>query len=197
MDNLKTMNKIIEKIRKHKALVIVLSVVVFISLIVFFLQTRRPQIIVDEQKEEEIKEEEVIIDEGAELIVPEYPLFEEVVENLSTSAKLVDYLNQNFINKSAEEVSVFSAKVLEYHGFEAIVLRYRYQRGIHTATLLRDGDLPKYITTTDTGIGIVAYGWSFEDFFQKEEERLGITIIDYARFLPGETNLIPKEWIKR
>jgi len=124
--------------------------------------------------------------------------FEEVVAGLDTSEKLIDYLNKNFSNKEPEDIAKFASRALDEHGYEAIIMSYRSAMGgIHTVTIFRDTDLPKYITVTDKGIEMFAHGWSFEDFFQAEEKRLDIEITDYAIFSSNAENLVVHEWTER
>jgi len=131
-----------------------------------------------------------------EIIVSDAGL-EEVIAQLDTSEKLIDYLNKNFREKGAKDISIFASRVLDQHGYETVIMSYGYSGGSHTATIFRDADLPKYITVTDNGIKIFAHGWSFEDFFQAEEKRLNIEITEYAIFSPNTEDLVVDEWIKR
>jgi len=135
--------------------------------------------------------------ESEEIIADDIGL-KEVLAQLDTLEKLIDYLNKNFIDKGDKDISMFASRVLDRHGYEAVTMSYRTVTGdIHTVTIFRDVDLPKYITITDKGIEMFAHGWSFEDFFQAEERRLNIEITDYAIFSPNTEDLVVDEWTER
>jgi len=143
--------------------------------------------------------------------------FEEAVTKFDTSRKLIDYLNKNFTIEDkdndkiytpqeffqkkrggVQDFAVFSAYVLNQHKYEAGIIRYKYENGINSTVVFRDIDLPKTITFTSERISIYPHGWSFEEMFQKEEERFGIKINEYAvSYWTDKGELWPEEWQER
>jgi len=148
--------------------------------------------------------------------------FKEVVAQLDTSEKLIDYLNRYFTiedrggdkayvpeeffeKKKGEpwDSAVFISYILFKNKYESAIMRYKYKdqtekEGINAAVVFRDGDIPKTIIFTSSGAEIYAHGWSFEDMFQKEEERLNIGIQEYSiSYWTDAGELWPEEWFKR
>lgn len=148
--------------------------------------------------------------------------FSTVLKELSSSAKLVGFLNQyfkfvqesSFIGQKPEDFfvarqgnaldfAIFSSFVLKQQGLEGGIIRYDFateQAGSNFVVVFRDTDLPKYIVATDQGVLMFVHGWSFNDLINAEEERLGKKIGRYAYFPVGETDfsepVAPYEWIK-
>ena len=58
--------------------------------------------------------------------------------------------------------------------------------------------MPKTIIFTKEGTSIYPHGWSFEEMFQKEEQRLGTKITEYAvSYWTDKGELWPEKWEKR
>jgi len=106
------------------------------------------------------------------------------------------------------DFALFTAYSLRTAGLgEAAVLRYKYQReeaesNINTIVIFRGHNLPpKHIAFGTEGARVFNYGWSFEDLFRAEEQRLGITITEHQMFLlwplPSQEDLLTKEWQTR
>ena len=143
--------------------------------------------------------------------------FEEVIKQLNTSQKLIDYLNKNFIIEDREQTefllpqeffekkkgtswdfAVFTSYVLWKNNYDASIVRYKYDSKINAVIVFRDKDLPKTIIFTKKGPSIYPHGWSFEEMFQKEEQRLGIKITEYAvSYWTDKGELWPEKWEKR
>ena len=149
----------------------------------------------------------------------ELELKEEAVEKLF-SEELVQFLNDNFeviekqgdIADSPEEFlnkkkggeidfAVYLASQLKTEGLQVVVMRYLYERdqrqGINTVVVFADRDAPKYIYLEQGKIKMTAHGKSFEDLYQLEEARLGVTITGVAVFEPNILNLKVEQWEKR
>jgi len=143
--------------------------------------------------------------------------FEETIAQLDTSEKLLAFLNEHFeftdrqgnVALTPEEFfesrkgnswdfAAFSSYVLWKHKYEAGIIRYKYGDVINAVVVFRDADIPKTIIFASEGISAYAHGWSFEEMFQKEEERLGIKIDEYAiSYWTDAGELWPEEWGKR
>jgi hypothetical protein len=144
--------------------------------------------------------------------------FDEAINKLDLPDKIVDYLKDNFTISDTEidtalnpkefftaktggtqDAAIFMAYALNYHGFEAGVIRYAgTSQGkdlVHTVAIFRDKDTPKYLSISNGKIELIAHGWSFADLIEKEESRTGGNIQKYAFFESGVTNLSPAEWI--
>lgn len=157
-----------------------------------------------------------------EVVIQDNRTFEEVIVGLDTSEKLIDYLNKYFTiedrggdkayvpeeffeKKKGEpwDFAAFVSYVLFENKYESVIMRYKYKdqtekEGINVAVVFRDGDLPKTIIFTSGVSEIYAHGWSFEDMFQKEEERLNIKIQEYSiSYWTDAGELWPEEWFKR
>jgi hypothetical protein len=151
----------------------------------------------------------------------EQKTFEEIIKELNTSQKLINYINKNFKYEPREgnvalspkkvfeekkggsqDLAVFTAYTLYQNGFISFMIRYRYvSNGLKSlkdnyVVEFRDIDLPKYIYFDKNGAHMLHHGWSFEDLCKKEEERLGIKIIKYGILSPLVQDLTPKEWIE-
>jgi len=145
-------------------------------------------------------------------------IFDEEINKLDLPDKIVNYLKDNFTISDTEidtalipkefftaktggtqDAAVFMAYVLNYHGFEAGVIRYAgTSQGkdlIHTVAIFRDKDTPKYLSISNGKIELIAHGWSFADLIKKEESRISGNIQKYAFFESGVTNLSPDEWV--
>ena len=145
--------------------------------------------------------------------------FEEAVNQLDVSNKLIGFLNKKFNfetrkseialqpeeffkNKKGNEIdfAVFVAHVLDYHKYETGIIQYRTdnnQQPIGTVIIFRDKDLPKYIFFNQGKTYLLHHGWSFEELFQKEDQRLSIQITEFAIFYPNVFDLTNKNWVKR
>lgn len=112
---------------------------------------------------------------------------------------------EDFLEKgggSKVDALVFLGSSLHQKGYEVGILRYLYTVGGSSKTsavlLLKDYNTPKHIFWGENGLNISEHGFSFEELFVLEEERLGIVITDYAAFLPANfKNLHNPKWIKR
>ena len=143
--------------------------------------------------------------------------FEGAIKQLDTSQKLIDYLNENFKIKDREQTepllpeeffekkkgtswdfAVFTSYVLWKSNYDASIVRYKYDGKINAVVVFRDKDLPKTIIFTKEGTSIYPHGWSFEEMFQKEEQRLGTKITEYAvSYWTDKGELWPEKWEKR
>ncbi|KUK66182.1 MAG: Calcium-binding acidic-repeat protein (ARP), partial [Parcubacteria bacterium 34_609] len=144
-------------------------------------------------------------------------LFRKEIEELNTTQKIIDYLNNNFKlvpregniayspqdffekkEGGEQDFAVFTSYVLHEHDFVSFTFAYEYennnQRTIKYVTSVRDTDLPKYIYFDESGARAVHHGWSFRDLCRKEEERLGIKILRYGMVSPMLVDLNPQEW---
>ncbi len=72
------------------------------------------------------------------------------------------------------------------------MIRYQFQAMDNLAVVYRDGDLPKYIAFSDSGLLIYHHGWSFKDLIKNEEKRLNIKIERYLYF-PAKSNDFSQE----
>lgn len=144
--------------------------------------------------------------------------FNEIIPQLNTSQKLIDYLNENFKLEETEQekpktpeqffedkkgtqwdFAIFTSYILWKNKYDAAIIRYKYDSGkINVVVVFRDTDLPKTIIFTPEGVLSYPHGWSFDEMFQKEEERLGIQIKEYAvSYWTDKGELWPEEWTKR
>ena len=143
--------------------------------------------------------------------------FEEAIRQFDTPQKLIDYLNENFKiedRKQTEPLSpqeffekkkgtswdfaVFTSYVLWKNNYEASIVRYKYDSKINAVVVFRDKDVPKTIIFTEKGTSIYPHGWSFEEMFQKEEQRLGAKITEYTvSYWTDKGELWPEKWEKR
>jgi hypothetical protein len=190
--------------------IIAIGVVIFITLAVLSwldISKQYQQEMTPITKDKEEKKEFPII--GTE--------FGEVIAQLNSSQKLIDYLNENFIFEIKEEedisspqeffkiqkgnsrdFAIFTSYVLWKHKYEAGIICYKIEDFTNTVVVFRDEDLPKTIIFTPIGTDIYHHGWSFEEMFQKEEERLGAKINEYTiSYWTDEGELWPEEWEKR
>jgi len=189
--------------KKYKKILIIITILIVILFGFLInnkysdLQSSNSEII------EEPKEEIVYSDD-----------FEELISQLNTSARLIDFLNDNFtysprVGSNAlnpeeffeekkggpQDFASFASYVLHKNGFISFSFVYESKDNTYYAVSLRDTDLPKYIYFDNEGAHIVSHGWSFRDLCQKEEERLGIKIERYGTVSPTSTNLEPQEWV--
>lgn len=143
--------------------------------------------------------------------------FEEAIKQLNTSQKLIDYLNENFKIEDRDQTepllpeeffekkkgtswdfAVFTSYVLWKNHYDASIVRYKYDGKINAVVVFRDKDVPKTIIFTKEGTSIYPHGWSFEEMFQKEEQRLGTKITEYAvSYWTDKGELWPEKWEKR
>jgi hypothetical protein len=143
--------------------------------------------------------------------------FNEAVAYMDTPQKLVSYLKGNFVFEPGEneltlkpqelfdkkkgdsrDFAIFASYILDGHNYEAVIIRYKYGDNINAVIVFRDEDLPKTIIFTSEGAEIYAHGWSFEEMLQKEEEKLGVHISEYAVSYWTDTGeLWPEEWSAR
>jgi hypothetical protein len=211
-----------EKIKKSKILLILFSVL-FGLLIVFVIYFLLP--------ENEIPLVREIPPQPLPGVIPPPPLpegeFAAAITEITTFNDLINKLNIEFVFQEREDrqvrspqeffglrqgneldFAIFSAYVLKYLELgEAAVMRYKYlnvqnEQRIGTAVIFRGIDLPpKYIIFEPNNIRAVAYGWSFEELFRMEEQRIGTRITGYEIFLlwplPTVEQLWPAEWRQR
>jgi hypothetical protein len=186
---------------------------------VLFFYGERTAIAPDDKKNGSIEKKSAADDNGrsAEAGGQE---FNALVEQLDSPGKVAAYIADNFTvteNESRialkpkelyskrsggpQDIAVFSAFVLDRHGYETGVLEYAWtengSRRYRAVAVFRDGDTPKYLVAIPGRIELVAHGWSFKDLIEKEEARTGIIIEEYAFFDPGETDLTADNWIKK
>ena len=140
--------------------------------------------------------------------------FEELISQLNTSERIVDFLNDNFTYSQrvgsdaltpeeffeekkggSQDFASFASYALHKNGFISFSFVYENKDNTHYAVSLRDTDLPKYIYFDKAGAHIVSHGWSFRDLCKKEEERLGIKIERYGTVSPTSIKLEPQEWV--
>ena len=144
-------------------------------------------------------------------------IFEEAIRQLDTPQKLIDYLNENFKIEDRKQVpflppeefferkkgtswdfAIFTSYVLWKNNYDASIVRYKYDSKINAVVVFRDKDVPKTIIFTEKGTSIYPHGWSFEEMFQKEEQRLGTKITEYAvSYWTDKGELWPEKWEKR
>jgi hypothetical protein len=141
--------------------------------------------------------------------------FEEIIAQLDTSEKLIDYLNKNFKIEEREKDSplipkdffeakkgttwdfaVFTTYILWKNDYDGAIIRYKYDKDkISAVVVFRDKDVPKTIIFTKQGISMYPHGWSFEEMFQKEKKRMNMNITDYATsYWTDKGELWPEEW---
>lgn len=156
-----------------------------------------------------------------ELILDGTETYEEIIESLDSPSKLLSFVNsyieiENQLGFEAvgsgqlieerkgqlQDVAVFLAHMLKVNGYESVVIKYNYEQNNETETRIivpfRDTDLPRYIFFTEQGkVNAVHHGWSFNEMFRKEEERLNISVANYSIHRPGVYDLTPKEFFNR
>ncbi len=136
-------------------------------------------------------------------------IFSEVVHQLDTPEKLLEYMKDNFteawheghISYSPEvffnikeggckELATFGSYVLEQHGYEVKIMLVKLSGeliGQHSLTLFRDKDGKlKYITNNMKYIEIIEVE-SVEDVLVRETKRLGCDITKYGFVPAGST----------
>ncbi|MBC7074091.1 hypothetical protein H5T58_01745, partial [Candidatus Parcubacteria bacterium] len=142
----------------------------------------------------------------------------QVISQLNTPEKLVEYLNKNCKLEDREEekprepkeffekkrgtqwdFAIFTSYILWKNHYDSAIIRYKYGEGkINVVVVFRDKDLPKTIIFNSQGVSMYAHGWSFEEMLQKEEKRLGEKISEYSvSYWTDKEELWPEEWIKR
>jgi len=174
----------------------------------------------EEDDEEDIERTRIRVERDSDL--------EELISKLNTSEKLLGYLNEDLSivqepiddwaakhpkqliadgQGNQVDILVFSAFVLQENGYESGLMRYRYrdednsEEKENIVVPFRDTDVPKYIFIDDGEVRMSHHGWSFEEMFSDEEERLDIVITEYATFLPRYLELYDvydrPEWVER
>ncbi len=143
--------------------------------------------------------------------------FGEAIKQLDAPQKLIDYLDGNFKIEDREQIeslvpqeffakekgtswdfAIFASYVLWYNKYDAAVIRYKYDDKVNAVVVFRDEDLPKTMIFTKKGISVYPHGWSFEEMFQKEEERLGAKITEYTiSYWTDRGELWPGKWEER
>lgn len=146
--------------------------------------------------------------------------FMDIVSQLNSSQKLLNYLKENFILEEKDvffslspreiferkkgnsfELAIFTSYVLWYHGHEVSIIKYKTDKGReNTVIVFRDRDLPKTIIFNQSEPLFYPHGWSFEEMFKKEEEKLREEIKEHSLFYWSDSGkLLPEkeEWIKR
>ena len=136
-------------------------------------------------------------------------IFSEVVNQLDTPEKLLEYMRDNFteawheghISYSPEvffdikeggckELATFGSYVLDQHGYEVKIMCVKLSGelvGQHSLTLFRDkDDKLKYITNNMCNIEIIEVE-SVEEVLACETERLGCEITKYGFVPAGST----------
>lgn len=146
---------------------------------------------------------------GNQLDVENILSFTEVVNQLDTPEKLLEYMKDNFteawheghISYSPEvffnikeggckELATFGSYVLEQHGYEVKIMLVELSgelKGQHALTYFRDkDDTLKYITNNMCNIEIIKVE-SVEEILACETERLGCEITKYGFVPAGST----------
>jgi len=146
---------------------------------------------------------------GTQLDVENILSFAEVVNQLDTPEKLLDYMKDNFteawheghISYSPEEffnikegdckdLATFGSYVLEQHGYEVQIMCVKLSgelKGQHALTYFRDkDDKLKYITNNMCNIEIIEVE-SVKEILARETERLGCEITKYGFVPAGST----------
>jgi hypothetical protein len=140
---------------------------------------------------------DVNVDDGAEIGID----VDDIViinQERNTPEGLIDHINTDLKDADNEEKAIFFSKGLSGHGYESMIIKYKFSKGENIISVFRGSeDVPKYVVFNDGVAEILPYGWSFNELFQTEESRLDIKITDYAMFELDLDNLTPAEWIKR
>lgn len=146
--------------------------------------------------------------------------FIETISKLTSSQEILNYLKENFIleerketlflvpkeifeNKKGNsfELAILTSYILWYQRYNASIIKYKTENGNqYSVVVFRDKDLPKTIAFTFSGPILYHHGWSFEEMFEKEEERLGEKIKEYSLFYWSDAGkLLPEkeEWERR
>jgi hypothetical protein len=198
-----------ETIKKNKIIIILFSLLLIILFIFSFYPIK------DVQVEKELPP---LVEEKE---------FTATIIQITTLDKLITKLNTEFTFQKRDDRSVrspqeffelkqgneldfamFSAYILKYNGLgEVAIARYKYlinqnQEKIGTVVIFRGHNLPpKYITFGQEGARIFDYGWSFEELWRTEEQRIKAVITAYKIFLlwplPPLEELWPTEWQQR
>lgn len=158
--------------------------------------------------------------ESPKTILPLSNQFIETISHLANSQEFLDYLKENFVLEEKDlpsslspqeiferkkgnsfELAIFTSYVLWFQRYENSIIKYKTEKGRENSVVIfRDKDLPKTIVFTSQGPVIYHHGWSFEEMFQKEEERLGEKIKEYSLFYWSDAGkLLPEreEWESR
>lgn len=142
--------------------------------------------------------------------------FQKIVEKLDSSQKIVDYLNKyykfepresneayspkQFFKKKkggVQDYAVFAARVLDTHGYETLLVPYKYGEDSFGAIIVfRTKKETDYLSFSEGKAKIHEAGTSFEQTLKSEEERLGTKIKSYKILTPGP-DLTREEWVSR
>jgi len=151
------------------------------------------------------------------------PLNEEqmnLISKIKSSQDLINYINQNISIESSvgllskqpsellstksgeiQDVAYLSNYILLRNGLFSSLILYSYKENnkeeYNIIVPFRDIDVPKYIYFNKNEAVAINHGWSFEEMFQKEEERLGLKIIRYNILNPKTGFLETSEWLSR
>lgn len=184
------------------------------------VEEKEKNYLVDEKEmEEESGQEETSPDPKSVISVQSESELEETINNIDTSEKLLDFLNEfeivpttNWVSQEPDvlvkekkgsqvDILTLAALILDYQGYEVGIIRYNFEKNCESnsqvVTVFRDVEEPMCITVADDKVEMFHYGWSFDELFEAEEERRNIEILEYAVFYPGVLNLTPPSWSER
>ena len=182
---------------KFRLTIIILSIVIAGGILVFDFNTEEENGLNNDQEvtQDEYKYQDI-------LEKTENP--EDLITYLNNDFELVDDEDQNleeFLSSqkgSKEDFLYFLADILYDAGLHGGVITYRSEdESVNSVTMFRGEDLPSYIYFDSDNLVKDNHGWSFEDLFNKEEERLGVEIRDYKIFDPATMESMPDDWINR
>lgn len=208
--------------KNKKILLIIFFILLVGGLTIFAYYLFLPQLQIQDKKEISVlptPADEIEIFNGEESRT--------AIAQITNLDNLIKFLNTEFVFQEREDrhvrsqqeffglrggneldFAMLSAYVLRRQELgEAAIMRYRYSKNqneqrIGTVVVFRGHDLPpKYITFGAEGVRAQAYGWSFGELFQMEEQRIGTKITGYQLFvlwpLPGVEDLWPEQWLYR
>ena len=221
---------------KNKILPIVsiLFAIIVIAVLAVWLisaqQKPEPEDIIEDKEEEFVSvepiDEQAETDKEAKAPFPAEEIedgaaFQEIILQLNTPQKLIDYLNKNFSFEEKEsdqsmapeeffeakkgnraDIATFSSFDLFKNGYYTTIFRYKFldvegKEGIRTLTLFAVNDQSSYIDLEGSKLKIFPAGNSFSEFFGLEEKRHNVKIIEYAAFTYGSTDLSKPDWFPR
>lgn len=215
-----------EKIVKNKAAIIVISLSLFSGfLLAFAINFYLPKS--DVNNETAAPPAGTAEDPLAKPVFIPKPELITALHEIDTHDELINKLNADFVFQERDDrhvrypqeffelkqgneldFALFTAHALRYRMLgEVAVARYRYetdqnQENIGTVVIFRGRDLPpKYIAFGQEGARAFDYGWSFDELWQKEEERIGAKITGHRTHLlwplPRAEDIWSDEWRAR
>jgi len=200
-----------------------LTIIVILAVWLITTQQKPEPEYIEEQEEEFIPAKPIDeeVEESFPIEAENDIAFQEIIAQLNTSQKLVNYLNKNFSFEEEEsdqsltpekffkikkgkrnDIATFSSFVLFQNGYFATIFRYKFidrenKEGIRTITLFREKDVTKYIDLEGSKLGIYLGGSSPVELLELEEKRYNVKIIEYAAFTYGSTDLSEADWLPR